>query len=518
MASVLSPLMTTPLSLSNQKSGVNSISEPNSKVHRNLLRQLESCSGVNQLKQIHSRCIVSGLYENPIVVSKLLAISASLMPNGLTYAHVLLTHFIDPNAFMYNTMIRAYTYSKNPREALFMFNEMVSRGKSPDAYTFPFVLRACSLLLAIDKGKEIHGFIVKLGLMSNVYVGGTLIDMYAKCNKIKYASKVFEKMPTKDVVSWAAMIGGYEKCKCFEEALRLFVRMRYQVLEAPNEASLVSAISACGLLGALERGKCIHSLLCKEGVSVILGNVLIDMYAKCGCIEEAIMVFHSLPVKDVFTWSGMVVGLAMNGLSDEAIAIFRHMQEVGQRPNGVTYVGVLTACAHVGYMDEGRFFFDSMRDYGLEPGIEHYGCMVDLFARAGYLNEAWLVLESMPMKPDPIMWGSLLGACRIHGNVSLGERIGKHVIDLDPLHGGRYVLLSNIYASAKRWADVEMVRGMMEERGVEKRPGWSMIEVRGVLHSFFVGDKRHPQTQEIYGMLEELNGLMREYIQKEGVR
>lgn len=195
----------------------------------------------------------------------------------------------------------------------------------------------------------------------------------------------------------------------------------------------------------------------------------------------------------------------MHGKGEAAIELFEKMQRDMVAPDNITFVNVLSACAHSGLVEEGQRYFQSMVEvHGIEPRKEHFGCMVDLLGRAGMLEEARKLISEMPMSPDVGVLGALLGACKIHGNVELGEHIGRIVIELEPENSGRYVLLANLYANAGRWEDVANVRRLMNDRGVKKVPGFSMIELEGVVNEFIAGGGAHPQTKEIYAKVDEM--------------
>lgn len=212
-------------------------------------------------------------------------------------------------------------------------------------------------------------------------------------------------------------------------------------------------------------------------MSVILGTVLVDMYGKCGSISKALKVFKDMPEKNVYSCNSMITGLAMNGSERQALTFFWKMQLMGLEPNAITFIGLLSACSHSGLINEGQQFFDMMtRVYGIRPLEEHYGCMVDLLGRAGLIKEAVDFVERMPVEPHPGLWGALAGACRIHGDVELGEKVGKQLIELEPHHGGRYVLLANMYGAARRWDDMAMVRKLLNQRKAAKFPGKSSVE------------------------------------------
>lgn len=338
----------------------------------------------------------------------------------------------------------------------------------------------------------------------------SMVNANVKVGLIDVARKVFDEMPERNVISWSCMINGYVRCGEYKEALVLFREMQMVEVNGvrPNEFTMSIVLSACGRLGALEHGKWIHAYIGKCGmeVGVVLGTSLIEMYAKCGSIERAKWVFDNMgPHKDVMAWSAMISGLAMHGHAEECLELFTKMANYGLRPNAVTFLGVLCACVHGGLVSEGKEYFRRMgEEFGITPLIQHYGCMVDLFGRAGLIEEARDLVKSMPMEPDVPVWGALLSSSRMHGDIETCEIALRKLIELDPTNSGAHVLLSNVYAKMRRWADVRHVRDLMEARGIKKAPGCSLVEVGGVLHEFLVGDDSHPETQEIHKMLDEI--------------
>ncbi|KAK9110906.1 hypothetical protein Scep_018425 [Stephania cephalantha] len=339
----------------------------------------------------------------------------------------------------------------------------------------------------------------------DVVTWNAILAGYAREEEMGVAEKVFDEMPQRDVVSWSTMIMGFVQSGCPEKGLEWFGEMRERGL-AMNEAVVVSALSASAQLGLLEQGRLVHSTirLGEFPITVAIGTALVDMYAKCGCIDMSRNVFDGMRRRDVWSWNVMICGLAAHGLAKEALSQFRRFVREGFVPGNVTFVGVLNACSRAGLVDDGRHYFKLMTQcYRLEPEMEHYGCMVDLFARAGLVHEALDFVENMAIKPDPVLWATLLGACKIHGLVELGETIGKKLIKLDPTHDGNYVLLSSIHAQARKWDDVLRVRRLMVNRGAaNKVAGWSLIEAEGKVHRFLAGEKEHPRVIEIYKMLK----------------
>ncbi|KAF5190643.1 Pentatricopeptide repeat-containing protein [Thalictrum thalictroides] len=445
-----------------------------------------------------------------------------------------------PNIFCWNTMINGYSKTAKPEKGILVYTRMRSHELSPNMYTFPILSKACSGLFSLS---QVHGQIVKFGMIDDVYVISSLIHSYSKYGTlgsarqafdenpnrnivcwtslitgycfhglVHEARKLFDRMPERNDVCWSAMMSGYAQNECFNEAIQLFHELKDRCLNLmPNQSLLVSVLNACAGLGASLEGKWIHSYIDEKGFEygLELGTALIEFYAKCGFIETAQQVFHKMRQHDVMSWSAMIMGAAINGYIDFALKLLVDMEKSGTKPNAITFIGVLTACSHGGLVDEGWRLFDSMsRDYGIIPRIEHYGCLVDLLGRAGKIKEAEQLITSMPIKPDAIIWGALLNGCMMHGHLELGERVGKHLIEVEPQHSGRYVLLANMYAIMARWEGVSELRRLMMDREVTTVSGWSSIEVGGDVHKFIVADKSHPLSGEIYGLLNQLKKEM----------
>ncbi|XXG42084.1 hypothetical protein AAC387_Pa01g2432 [Persea americana] len=440
------------------------------------------------------------------------------------------------NAISWAAIISGCAQNGRSEEALELLSDLHRLGTIPSHSSFTSALFACANIGALEMGRQIHGLTMKTGSQFNSYVGNGLISMYAKCKNMEDVSQVFstmrvkdivswnsliaglsqnymlddariafEKMPKRDVVSWTAMICAYVQAGHEIEALELF----HGMLEngtIPNPSTITSILSTCANLGATKLAKQIHGMSFKLGLDMDLfvGNALITMYFKCGCVD-AFWVFNEMPQRDVITWNAVLAGCAQQGFGKEAVEIFEQMKSEAVLPNHISFVSLLCACSHAGLVEEGWRYFNSMsRDYGLMPLEGHYACMVDLLGRAGHLYEAEAFIESMPIEPDSVVWGALLGACRIHQNVELGRLVAERLFQLEPQNSGNYVLLSNIYASLGMWDEVGEVRKLMKDRGVAKEPGFSWIQIRNKLHSFLTGDKNHEQTDVIYSTLKAL--------------
>jgi len=233
----------------------------------------------------------------------------------------------------------------------------------------------------------------------------------------------------------------------------------------------------CSHLGSLEKGERIHHYIKERGIefNICLATALVDMYAKCGKLEQARKLFDTMKERDIISWNVMISGYGMHGHAKSAIEIFQQMEKSNVKPNGLTFLALLSACAHGGLVEEGKCLFNRMQDYSIEPNLKHYACMVDLLGRSGNLKEAETLVLSMPFSPDGGVWGALLSACKIHNDIETGVRVAKCAIETDPKNDGYYIMISNMYSSVGRWEEAEWVREMMNERNVVKRAGWSTL-------------------------------------------
>ncbi|KAJ7552718.1 hypothetical protein O6H91_06G066700 [Diphasiastrum complanatum] len=426
-------------------------------------------------------------------------------------ARELFDNMSERDVLSWSAMIAGYAQNGLGKEALALYEQMKQEGMQPNNVTLVLLLKACASLAALEQGKQIHSEIIKRGFQSDVVVGNTLVDMYAKCGCTEDARELFDNTSERDVVSWNAMIAGYAQNGLGKDALALYEQMKQEGMQ-PNNVTVVFLLKACTSLAALEKGKQLHSEIIKRGFEsdVVVGSTLVNMYAKCGCTEDARELFDNMSERDVVSWTGMIAGYAQNGLGKEALALFEQMQREGTKPNEVTYTSVLSACAHSGLVDQGRYFFDSMcKNHGVTPTKEHYACMVDLLGRAGCLADAELFINKMPIQPNSVVWMTLLGAARNHGHAEIGRRAFDRVVKLETKNAAPYALLSNIYAAAGKKDELAKIRNQMKEAGVKRIPGCSWIEVDNQLHAFVVGDATHPQSKEIQAELDRLVGLMK---------
>ncbi|URE32709.1 Pentatricopeptide repeat-containing protein [Musa troglodytarum] len=406
-------------------------------------------------------------------------------------------------------MFKGYNGAGLHGDTVALFRRMRRRDVRPNRYTFPLVIKSCTAVRATEEGEQAHGLAIKSGFEGNDFAVPALIDMYSSVGAIGSARSLFDQTTDRDVVLWNTIISGYTRRGDMTAATELFASMPGHDVK-PNEATLATVLSACSKLGALRRGRRIHVYAEANGLntSVCVSNGLIDMYAKCGCIDDAVGVFDAMQRKDLVTWNSMIAGLAMHGRGADALQLFRQMKRAGERPDGITFVGALSACAHIGLVDDGLMHFRSMsEDYKLIPWVEHYGCVVDLLSRAGLLAEAVEFIWRMPMEPDCVIWSALLGACQVHRDVAVAELAMDRLGRLAPGDAANYVVLSNIYGAAGRWKDVARMKRIAREQSTEKTPGGSSIEVDSEVVEFLSSDTRHRQTWKIYWVLEGLTEL-----------
>lgn len=412
----------------------------------------------------------------------------------------------------YNSLLSGYALNSRVKDVVVLFCEMRELGVEINGVTMLGLVQPCGIPGNLGLGMCVHGFCVKFGLDMDSSVGNCLLTMYVKSGEIDCGRKLFNEMPRKGLITWNAMINGYAQNGLANNVLELYKEMESKGF-CTDPVTLVGVLSSCAHLGALSVGKEVERKMEGFGFSSnpFLNNALINMYARCGNLKKARDIFDGMPVKSVVSWTAIIGGYGMHGQGEVAVELFDEMIRGGIKPDGTAFVSVLSACSHAGLANKGLDYFGVMeRKYGLRPGAEHYSCMVDLLGRAGRLNEARELIESMQVRADGALWGALLGACKIHRNVELAELAFERVIELEPTNTGYYVLLSNVYTEARNLEGILRVRMLMRERKLKKDPGCSYVEFKGRVHLFFAGDRNHPQTNEIYKKLNELENLVKD--------
>ncbi|KAK2647035.1 hypothetical protein Ddye_022230 [Dipteronia dyeriana] len=500
-----------------------------------LLKAAARVKGLFEGMQLHGLGAKLGFDLDPFLQTGLVGMYAACGRIG--DARLMFDKMSHRDVVTWSIMFDGYCQSGHFDDVLKLFEEMRRSNVEPDKMVFSKILSACARSGNISYGKVIHEFIVDNNVVMDAHLQTALITMYAssgyldmakdlfdnmwpkdmvvstamicsysRAGRIEDARMIFDQMVEKDLVSWSAMISGYAESDRPQEALKLFNEM--QVLKMkPDQVSMLSVISACAHLGALDKAQWIHLYVDKYGFGgeLRVNNAIIDMYAKCGSLERAREVFDKMQRRNVISWTSMINSFAVHGDASNALAFFCKMKEEDIEPNGVTFVGVLYACSHAGLVEEGRKIFSSMiNEHNITPKHEHYGCMVDLFGRANLLREALEVIETMPLAPNVVIWGSLMAACWVHCEIELGEFAAKQLLKLEPDHDGALVVLSNIYAKERRWQDVGELRNSMKRRGIAKERGSSRIEMKNEVHEFLIADRNHKQADQIYEKLDEV--------------
>ncbi|CAN5962314.1 unnamed protein product [Sphagnum jensenii] len=407
-------------------------------------------------RRAHERIIQSRCESDVFVRSSLVDMYAKCgsMEDACRVFNTMPSH----DVVSWNALLGGFAMHGQGQKALELFRQMQQEGVQPDPVTFVAVLNACASVSALEEGRCAHEQIIRSGCESvvfvrNAFVGSSLVDMYAKCGSMEDAWRVFCKMPSQDVVTWTAMILGYVRCGQGEKALELYKRMQQE--------------------------------------DAFVGSSLVDMYAKCGSMEDAWSVFNKMPSRDAVTWTAMIMGHVNCGQGQKALDLFHQMQEEGVHPDDITFVCLLSACSHAGFVDEGLRFYALMTTvYRIPAKLEHYTCMVDLLGRAGHLQEAENMIQGMPCKPNAAIWTALLSACRIHGNVEMGERMAKRVLELEPKNAAGFVLLSNLYAATGNLEPSENVERQRKERDAKKQPGRTWMEVNDAVGITYLSSGR----------------------------
>lgn len=479
-----------------------------------VLKAVGCLGAMAEARRIHAHVVKSGFVFDAYVRSSLINMYADLGHSGT--ARSVFDEMLERGLVTWNAMIAGLVKCREYKEAVAVFEKMEGEGVEPDEATLVSMLSACVQLRDLERGKQIRRYMDDEGFRLSVPIGNVLLDLYVKCGCLDMGRSLFDAMPTrnviswttmvwgyvnsgqldeardlfdrcpeKDVILWTAMINGYVQYNRHEEALALFREIPMKRIKL-DKFTVVTLLTACANLGALELGKWIHGYIQgnKIPTDAVVSTALIDMYSKCGCIDKALEVFRNVQGReDAATWTSIICGLAMNGQTVRALELFSDMQRAGVKPDDVTFIGVLSACSHGGLVEEGRRYFYAMKEvHQIEPRRQHYACLIDLLGRCGRLDEAVELMGKMPGIEDEDglqLWGSLLGACRIHGNVEMGERLAKRVVEYESRNSGMYALAANMYAAVGRWEDMNSLRKKMKGLGIKKVPGYSSIEANG---------------------------------------
>ncbi|KAL1211514.1 Pentatricopeptide repeat-containing protein [Cardamine amara subsp. amara] len=410
----------------------------------------------------------------------------------------------------WNSIINGYIQSGDLLEAMKLFKMMMIMEEQADHITYLMLISVSTRLADLKFGRGLHSKGTKSGINFHLSVSNALIDMYAKCGEVGDSLKIFNSMETRDTVTWNTVISACVRFGDFATALQVTTQMRKSEV-VPDVATFLVTLPMCASLAAKRLGKEIHCCLLRFGYELELriGNALIEMYSKCGCLESSFRVFEHMSERDVVTWTGMIYAYGMYGEGEKALEAFADMEKSGIVPDNVVFIAIIYACSHSGLVEEGLACFEKMKNhYKIYPNIEHYACVVDLLSRSQKISRAEEFIQAMPIKPDASIWASLLRACRTSGDMETAERVSKRIIELNPDDPGYSILASNAYAALKKWDRVSLIRKSLKDKHIKKNPGYSWIEISKKVHVFRAGDDSAPQSGAIHKSLEILYSLM----------
>ncbi|CAM8897432.1 unnamed protein product [Rhodiola kirilowii] len=427
----------------------------------------------------------------------------------------------------WNTVIDGLMRNGAETVALELLHQILLVGPSFDRVTFSIALVLASRLLNLQLGRQLHAQVLRRHVHNDGFIVNSLVHMYSKCGESRIASLVFgvtshdmtvhklqcySQEDIMDAAAWSSMVSGCVQNGRWEDALEMFCKMVRGNFEV-HMFILTSILSACTNAGQLEFGQLVHAYAVKLGYrpDVAMSCALLDMYAKCGNLDDARLVFEQTHDRNVVSWTAMISCCALNGKGLEAAHLFDSMITEGIKPNAITFISILTACIHVGLVKDGCRYFKMMKDvYGIKPEPEHLTCMVDLYGRANRLEEAKIFILENDMSDSVAAWSALLSSCRFHKNTDMAKMVAKHLVKFNSTEAGPFVLLSNLCANEQRWEDSNEMRSSMKQKGIEKPPGKSWIRLKNHVHTFAAGDQSHPQHAHIYSHLEQLTSRVKE--------
>lgn len=479
---------------------------------------LHACAGLDTAtlgQQVHGLVIKTNFHWDVFVGNALLDFYSK--HDCLEDVRKLFDEMMELDGVSYNIVITSYAWNGKLEEAFELFGELQLSKFSRRNFPFATLLSIAANMQDIEMGRKIHAQALLTTADLEIQVGNALVDMYAKCGRFDEANVVFENLARKSSVSWTAMISAYIQLGHHDEALKLFNEMRGNNV-CGDQATFASVLRATANLALLSLGKQLHSCIISAGFisNVFCGSALLDMYAKCGSLKDAVVVFKDMPERNTISWNALISAYAQNGDGEATLRSFAEMIESGLHPDPVSFLSVLTACSHSGRVDEALEYFNFMtQTYDVAPRKEHYASLVDVLCRRGRFKEAEAFMAQMPFAPDEIMWSSILYSCRIHKNREFAKKAADELFKLDELRdAGAYVTMSNIYAEAGDWEHMAKVKKAMRDRGVRKVAAYSWVEIKRKVHVFTANDRTHPLSEEIRRKID----VLAERMEKEGYK
>lgn len=463
-------------------------------------------------KSVHAELFKRPIQSTPTIESALLTLYSKCGCD--TDAYLVFKSMEVKDMIAWGSLISGLCKNGKFKEALKVFRSMRDDDDSlkPDSDIMTSVINACTGLEALNFGLQVHGGMIKTGLVMDVFVGSSLIDLYSKCGLPEMALKVFSSMRPDNIVAWNSMISCYSRNNFPELSIELFNLMRNHGV-FPDSISITSVLVAISSTASLLKGKSLHGYTIRLGIpsDTHLKNALIDMYVKCGFSKYAENIFRKMQHKSLITWNLMIYGYGSHGDCLRALSLFDEMKKAGESPDDVTFLSLISACNHSGFVQEGKNIFEIMkRDHGIEPKMEHYANMVDLQGRAGHLEEAYSFVKAMPIEADSSIWLCLLSASRTHHNVELGILSAEKLLRMEPERGSNYVQLINLYMEGGLKKEAAKLLSEMKEKGLQKKPGCSWIEGSNSTHVFISGGSSSPMAAEIFNVLNSVKSNMRE--------
>lgn len=479
---------------------------------------LTACSSLESIrlgKQIHAYVVKYQTEDDTSVGNSLCSLYSTC--GSLNSAIKAFNRIREKNVMSWTTVIGACGENGEAVQGLRFFSKMLSEGIQPNEFTLTSISSVCGTMLSLRLGAQVHSVGIKLGYASNLRVRNSIMYLYLKCGLFDEAQKLFDGMSHVNLVTWNAMIAGHAQMMDLAkddlsahnggtEALSIFSKLNSSGMK-PDLYTFSSILTICSRLVALEQGEQIHALTLKTGFlsDVVVGTALVNMYNKCGRIERASRVFVEMSTRTLISWTSMITGFANHGLSHQALQLFEDMLLAGVRPNQVTFVGALAACSNAGMVYEALGYFEMMqKEYKIKPVMDHYMCLIDMFVRLGCIEEAFDFIKKMDFEPNEVIWSVFIAGCRRHGNMELGFYAAEQLLKLKPKDRESYAMLLDIFVSAGRWEDVAVVKNLMREEKLSETDDWSWIRIKDKVYSFKPNDGLHPQSAEIFKVLDEL--------------
>ncbi|OUZ99560.1 Pentatricopeptide repeat [Macleaya cordata] len=465
------------LMVSDEDSSGPSSSPPNQFTYNSAITACAKQEHLIKGMQIHSHALRRG-YVSHLMVSNVL-ISLYMACGIATEAQLIFQEIPEPDQVSWNSLVSGLSQNGFSQAAFQTFQRMREWGFEITS----FALSAFAACLEDERdGKKLHGLATKINLNAEDFTGCAIIRMYSEFRNMDDAVRAFEELSSKDVASWNSLIEGYAESDNGETGLQVFYDFMKSELE-PDEITMTAIMSICTSLVMLDYGKQVHALSVKTGLNrrIRVENSLLDMYSKCGSLEDGIKAFRFIEKKTLVSWTAIIGGLGNHGKAVEAKELFEEMKREGLKPNKVTYTCILSACRHAGQLDLGLAVFNSME---IEPESEHLKCMVHMLAGGGRFQEAEEFIQRSPAEHRDLLWLTFLVACKNSGEWERGVNVAEKIKARLPAESFTSVLLSNVFAAAERWEEVAKLREEMRKRGKKKEPGCSWIQVDNMVQVF----------------------------------